>query len=304
MTTKLFLILIISTQAIFIALDFVNAYFEKKKDVKTEKKSLKPLSLFFLIGVIIVYALIQFGGLALIPKTEVLIQWFKEFIPSIQIFNFENTPPPLGWLLLGVFTFYISGFWDYVIHRFLSHSRTLFFTHEYHHLPNRLFLALPGLSVRPFVVIAVLPATLGTVFSIIAVLKILNLENVSLMPMVYVIILIQSVILAITHSEFFMSQWWMYRWFKFLAITSPQEHEMHHTVDLRGNYGNFTMLYDKLFGTYVDPAKPENQNHALGLSYDQDFLGALTAGKLKLSKKIRQKYQIDRFCNLDKESNR
>lgn len=104
-------------------------------------------------------------------------------------------------------------------------------------------------------------------------------------------------ILAITHSEFFMGQWWMYKTFRYFGITSPQEHEMHHTVDLRGNYGNFTLLWDRIFGTYVNPIKIENQNHALGLAYDQDFLGALTAGKIKLSKRIRKKFQLGRYSN-------
>ncbi len=248
---------------------------------------------------IVVYGLIQFGGLALIPKTEILIEWVKNILPSIHIFDLNNEKLPIvGWLLIGVLIFYIAGFWDYIVHRSLSHSKQFFFTHEYHHLPNRLFLALPGLSVRPFVVVAVLPATLGTILSIILMLKIVHLENISLMPLVYWVIFIQSIILAITHSEFFMGQWWMYRSFRYLAITSPQEHEIHHAVDLRGNYGNFTMLWDKIFGTYVDPIKPENQNHALGLAYDQDFLGALTAGKIKLSKKTRDRFQIGRYCNL------
>ena len=296
MTPKLFLILIISTQALFLGLDLLNVY--RLKSDKVAQEPLKFSSILFLLAVICVYGVIQFGGLALIPKTEVMIEWFGHIIPPVNILDVSRTELPLAiWILLGIFTFYVSGFWDYIIHRFLSHSRSLFFTHEYHHLPNRLFLALPGLSVRPFVFIAIFPATLGTIFSITLMLGILNLQNISLMPMIYVIILIQSTILAITHSEFFMGQWWMYKSFRYLGITSPQEHEMHHTVDLRGNFGNFTLLWDRIFGTYVNPTKLENQNHALGLAYDQDFLGALTAGKLKLSKKIRKKFQLGRYSN-------
>lgn len=114
-------------------------------------------------------------------------------------------------------------------------------------------------------------------------------------------VLIQSLILAVTHSEFFAGQWWMYRSFRYFGITSPQEHEMHHTVDLRGNYANFTIVWDKLFKTYIDPTRPENQNHALGLGYDQDFLGVLTFGKIKLPQKIRDRFQIERYCNIKKD---
>jgi sterol desaturase/sphingolipid hydroxylase (fatty acid hydroxylase superfamily) len=85
---------------------------------------------------------------------------------------------------------------------------------------------------------------------------------------------------------------------KWLALTTPQEHLLHHTVDLEGNYGNFTVLWDRMFGTYLDPTKHEHENHALGLPYDQDFVGALTAGRVKLPAAIRRRFQVERFCNL------
>jgi sterol desaturase/sphingolipid hydroxylase (fatty acid hydroxylase superfamily) len=300
MTGKIFLILIITIQLFFLTLDFISIYFDRNQN-KEKTVPLKTSSIMFLVLVALFYGVIQFGGLALIPKTEVLIEWFNRTIPSISLFNLSPDISLLGWLMLGIFTFYIAGFWDYATHRFLSHSRSFFFTHEYHHLPNKLFLALPGISVRPFVVIATLPATLATVFSLMVLLKIFNLQDIDLMPLVYILILIQSIILAVTHSAFFMGQWWMYRSFRYLGVTSPQEHEMHHAVDLRGNYANFTIVWDKLFRTYVDPTKPENQNHAMGLGYDQDFLGALTAGKIKLSQKIRNRFQIERYCNIKKD---
>jgi hypothetical protein len=85
---------------------------------------------------------------------------------------------------------------------------------------------------------------------------------------------------------------------KWLALTTPQEHLLHHTVDLQGNYGNFTVLWDRVFGTYLDPTKSEHQNHALGLPYDQDFVGTLTAGRVKLPAIVRRRFQLERFCNL------
>lgn len=297
MSQTLFLILTISTQAVFLVTDMIYARMVSA-DEKREK--LKLRSILFIGLFIIIYGIIQFGGLSLIPKTEILINWMRNVTPDWNLFNWNSNDFSLvGWLILGTFAFYMSGFWDYSVHRFMSHSKALFFTHEYHHLPNRMILALPGLSVRPFVVFAVFPATLGTLFVMIFILKLFGLENLNLMPMVYVVIFLQSIILSITHSEFFMNQWWMFKSFKYLALTSPQDHEIHHTVDLRGNYGNYTLLWDKLMNTYIDPSLEENKNHKLGLNYDQDFLGALTAGFVKLPKKIRNKYQVERYCNIE-----
>ena len=86
---------------------------------------------------------------------------------------------------------------------------------------------------------------------------------------------------------------------KWLALTTPQEHLLHHTIDVQGNYGNFTVLWDRVFRTYLDPTRSEHQNH-LGLAYDQDFVGTLTAGRVKLPTSLRRRFQVDRFCNLEK----
>lgn len=298
MPYKTFIILLLSTQFFFVGLDFFYVY--KLSKIKSTTNPLRFRSFLFLVVVVICYSVIQYGGLALIPKMEVLLRWFTNHIPTVGIFDLNRGGLPIiGWLVLGVFIYYAAGFWDYIVHRFFSHSKLFFFTHEYHHLPNRLFLALPGLIARPFSLFSNALWLFATFSSVIFVLKTLNLQNLPLLPLLYVIIFIETTILSITHSEFFTKQWWIYKVFKYLAITSPQEHEIHHTVDLAGNYGDFTSLWDKLFGTYIDPSKAENQNHALGLGYDQDFLGALTIGKIKFSKKIRDRFQIGKYCNIE-----
>ncbi len=58
-------------------------------------------------------------------------------------------------------------------------------------------------------------------------------------------------------------------------------------------------LWDHLFGTYVDPLKVGYTDIRLGLGYDQDFFGTLTAGRLKISERLRNKYRIGAFCYLD-----
>jgi sterol desaturase/sphingolipid hydroxylase (fatty acid hydroxylase superfamily) len=84
-----------------------------------------------------------------------------------------------------------------------------------------------------------------------------------------------------------------------LALTSPQEHVLHHTVDLQGNYGNFTTLWDRLFGTYLDPRRPEHQGHRFGLAYDRDFLGSITAGTLRIPTAWRRRFQLHRYTNIE-----
>ena len=295
MKLSVYLIVLIGLQIVFLAFDFIHAYIHRDKN----RERLKFRSSLFVFGIILLYGIIQFAGIALIPKIEIIVNWFKYITPDINAFNLEIYSSSILVLIsIGIITFYISGLWDYFIHRFVSHSKGLFFTHEYHHLPNRLFLALPGISTRPFVFITVLPTVIGSVASIILLLKIFGLQGFNFMSVIYGVILIQTVILAVTHSEFFMNQWWMYHTFKFFGLTSPQEHEIHHTVDLCGNYSNYAIIWDRVFGTYIDPSKKENQGHQLGLSYDRDFFGVITMGKLKLSSKIRKKYQLHKFCNI------
>lgn len=293
-----YLIILIALQFLFLALDFLHAYTHRSKN----KEKLKFRSSFFVLGIIFLYGFIQFIGVALIPKIEEIIAFFDTLIPMFNLFDLSIYSSSMPFILLaGITTFYISGFWDYTIHRFMSHNKRLFFTHEYHHLPNRLFLAMPGLSTRPFVFFAILPTIIGSALTIILLLHIFGVQALNIIPIMYGVVLIQTIILAITHSEFFMGQWWMHHTLKFIGITSPQTHEIHHTIDLEGNYSNYAIIWDRIFGTYVDPTNKKNQNHRLGLSYDRDFLGAITLGKLNFSKKIRKKYQIHKFCNINEK---
>jgi hypothetical protein len=82
-----------------------------------------------------------------------------------------------------------------------------------------------------------------------------------------------------------------------LLLIGPREHLVHHCATIHGNYGNFTSLWDRLCGTYVSPS--ETTEMPLGLAYDQDFLGAITAGRIKLSQALRSRYQVGRVCRLD-----
>ena len=115
-----------------------------------------------------------------------------------------------------------------------------------------------------------------------------------LLPVLLVIVLVQTA----SHSYFLRSQWWLHRCMRWLLLTTPQEHVLHHAVDSDCNYGTFTSCWDRLFGSYTDPTGIELESLSVGLSYDQDFLGTLTFGQWKLSPAVRKRFEVERFCHL------
>jgi len=292
---RTFLIALLAIFATFVVLDAV----ELRRGLwrgKPERPSGEAFG--FLLIMLALYGLIQLGGLSLVPSTDrlmvvvrsALAGWFGQPVA---------TEPIRGvWLvLLSVVLFYASGLWDYLLHRFFGHSRRFFFVHEYHHLPSQVNVIMPGLAMRPFVVVTSFPATVATVFSAYAILLVLGLPLWDLAPL-KILLLVQAVLLCASHSCFMRRWWWIHHGMKWLALTTPQEHLLHHTVDLQGNYGNFTVLWDRVFRTYLDPTRSEHENHALGLPYDQDFVGTLTAGRVKLPAALRRRFEVERFCNL------
>ncbi len=297
MSNQTFLVILLSIPIVFVALDGWDRYTTRRS--RYDGESPKGETLVFLLLVLLVYAALQFGGLALVPSAETLLVGVRNYF-SHWLGQSSSPEPISGWWLLVIsgMTFYLSGLWDYLIHRFFSHSRWFWFTHEYHHLPNQVFTAMPGLAVRPFVVVTSFPATTATVVSAYALLLLLGLPMWDLTPL-KILILAHTVLLVASHSSFLRRFWWLHHAMKWLALTTPQEHLLHHTIDLNGNYGNFTILWDRLFGTYLDPTLVENQGHALGLGYDQDFLGAITLGKIKMPDWMRQRFQVERYCNIE-----
>lgn len=297
MSVTTFLVCMIAVQGALAALDLLDRRLTRGR--RDGGEALRPEGLAFLALVLAVFLALQYGGLALVPgSTELLAgvrssieRWFS--IPSAR----EEAP---GWalVLVAVFAFYVAGLWDYLVHRFFSHSRSFFFTHEYHHLPNQVFVTMPGVAGRPFAVIAVFPVVFATIVTTYGTLALLGLPLWNLSSLMFVV-LAQTVVNTGNHSSFLRRFWSIHRFLRLAAITSPQEHVLHHAVDLSGNYGNFTTLWDRLFGTYLDPALEAHQGHRLGLGYDQDFLGTLTMGRIKLPKHLRRRWQVDRYCNLD-----
>lgn len=296
MSDRLFLALFLAIPVLFVVLDGVELSRARARRERTDRVGWEALAFFALV--LVVYGAIQFGTAALAPSTERIMSAVRDALGA----RLGRTLPagaiqgvPLALLTLALF--YVSGLWDYLLHRFFSHSRRFFFTHEYHHLPNDVNLLMPGLAVRPFSIVTSFPATIATVVSAYAILLLLGLPLWNLEPLKG-LLLIQAFLLTASHSCFLRNAWWLHHGMKWFALTTPQEHLLHHTVEMPGNYGNFTVLWDRIFGTYLDPTRAENRNPAIGLGYDQDFLGAITAGKLKLPSGVRRRFEVGRFCNL------
>ena len=200
--------------------------------------------------------------------------------------------------VLGVALFYLAGFYDYVLHRWFSHSRWFWYTHEYHHLPRFVSVLAPGILGKPF---AFIPGTLatmataGTLYAGLALCKMPAWDLGHLIPVLLIIL----IVLTASHSSFLRRFSIVHSLMRLPFLTSPQDHLLHHAAHLQGNFGNFTTLWDRILGTYLDPRRLSDEEVALGLPYDQDFLGTLTLGRVKLSPGARERFEISRFCNLD-----
>ena len=150
----------------------------------------------FLLIMLALYGLIQFGGLSMVPSTDRMLATVRSAVAD-WLGQPPSAEPVRGvWLVvLSVVLFYASGLWDYLLHRFFSHSRRYFFTHEYHHLPSQVNVIMPGLAMRPFVVITAFPATVATVFSAYAILLASGLPLWDLAPL-KVLLLVQAALLC------------------------------------------------------------------------------------------------------------
>ncbi|MDB4893311.1 MAG: hypothetical protein JWL61_5166 [Gemmatimonadetes bacterium] len=295
MTLSAFVGVSAAVQVVFLGLDLAD-----RRATRAERHGGEPLrrgSLLFLLGVIAVFLAIQMAGFALVPRVDALVDAVRAFVAPGAL----PTSAPDGWRFgaIAVALFYVAGFIDYAWHRWFSHHRLFWFTHESHHLPTEIFVGMPGLGVRPFAVLTVVPLVALTAAATYAVLRIAGQPMWSWTIFQFPL-LAASTLLVTSHSSFMRRGWLAHRVMRPLLLTSPQEHVLHHTVDLHGNYGNFTTLWDRLFGTYLDPRLPEHQGHRFGLAYDRDFLGTITAGTVELPATWRKRFQIDRYCNIDR----
>ncbi len=295
MTLAQFVGVTAGVQLLFLGLDLADRH--ATRDTRYEGERLRPAAFAFLALVIVVFLAIQIAGIALFPRLDALIDALRERVAPGSV----PAPAPAGMQLVvvSIVLFHLAGFVDYAWHRWFSHHRWFWFTHENHHLPSQVFVGMPGLGVRPFAVFTVVPTVAFTALLTYLALRVSGRPMWSWTVFQFPL-LATSTLLVTSHSCFLRRGWLAHRMLGPLALTTPQDHALHHTVDLHGNYGNFTTLWDRLFGTYLDPRLPQHQGHRFGLAYDQDFLGTLTAGRAKLPRSWRERFQLARYTNLDR----
>jgi sterol desaturase/sphingolipid hydroxylase (fatty acid hydroxylase superfamily) len=256
----------------------------------------------FVVAVLLVYSVIQFAGVALVPGVADVVDGVRALSGTTALPASANIPGPWLTVLVWVAAFYFLGLIDYLFHRFASHSRPLWFTHENHHLPRELYVYMPGIAARPFVVVAAFPAVVGLVATLHFALAAFGVHGFDIVSLMLFLAMAQLFISSASHSAFLRRHWIVHRMMKPFGLTTPQEHWYHHVQELEVNYGNFTTVWDRVFGTYLDPAKVDATRYRTGLDYDQDFLGTLTLGKLKLGRGIRERFQLEQFCYLEAET--
>lgn len=297
MTPAAFAGLLAGGQLLLIALDLFDSRAHRNEIYGADR--LTPRAAAFLGATILVYGTLQFAGLSLAPDGEELLAGIQSKLLGAGGGYAAQRPAAVAASAIGLLAFYVAGFWDYVVHRFVNHNRVLWFTHEYHHLPRRVTVYMPGICVRPLAVVAVLPATAATILTVCLLLRAAGLQGLDLTGVLHGVVAAQVTILGTSHSAFLRRLPTVHGLLRPLGITTPQEHWLHHARDLRGNFGNFTTLWDRVFGTYLDPLAPAHRDREAGLSYDQDFLGVLTFGRWKLSPRLRERFEVGRYCHLE-----
>jgi len=240
----------------------------------------------------LLYFAIQIALASALPAVNKL----ADFV--IRASHVSMTAPDMRFAVPVFLGAFITGtFFDYIVHRFLLHG-ILWRLHENHHLPSVVSNVMPGIAARPFVVIPNFLINAGSCATIFVIVRLIGRPEL-IAPFIRVVpalLLAFSFVASASHSIFLRRFEWVESVFRSLLLITPREHLLHHAATIKGNFGNFTALWDRAFGTYVPPAPA---GFSLGLDYDQDFLGAITAGRFKLTSGLRSRFQIGQVCRID-----
>ncbi len=243
------------------------------------------------------YSAIQLALASALPNIGKLTNFALRLTTSLT--PLQPSSPGVQWTVpVFAVAFGIGTLFDYLVHRFLLHG-PLWRLHENHHLPSVVSNVMPGIAVRPFVIVPNFLINAGSCAAIFAVVELVGRPQLisTFIDLLPALLLTFSFVACASHSNFLRRFDWVETAFRSLLLIGPREHLLHHAATIKGNYGNFTTVWDRAFGTYMAP--PQAGEVALGLDYDQDFLGAITAGRFKLPRALRSRYQVGRVCRLD-----
>jgi sterol desaturase/sphingolipid hydroxylase (fatty acid hydroxylase superfamily) len=290
---RTFIWLFVYVQAGFIALDIYEHWRLARRACAHNVIRANAAVILAVGATCIAYSAIQLALASALPNLSKLTNF------AIRLTTLQPSPLDVR-LMVPVFAvaFSIGTLFDYLVHRFLLHG-PLWRLHENHHLPSVVSNIMPGIAARPFVIVPNFLINVGSCAAIFGVVGLIGRPELiaAFIHVLPVLLLTFSFVACASHSNFLRRFDWVETLFRSLLLIGPREHLLHHAATIKGNYGNFTILWDRAFGTHVAP--PEGGEIALGLDYDQDFLGAITAGRFKLPPAFRSRYQVGRVCRLD-----
>lgn len=287
---RLFVTLLIAVQSAFFVADGWTAYVDRRRS----RRQAFRLSV-FVFAMAALYFGVQLALSSVVPDFHRLLNVLAGLLDISR--DPSATAPGAPTMIVLFVAAYVAGtLFDYLVHRFILH-RWMFVLHENHHLPTMVSNLMPGIAARPFVAIPNLLINGASVLVLLVLARMTGrpaladaFEQIAL-P----VVLVFAFIACASHSSFLRRFDAVDTIFRALAIVTPREHLVHHAAEIEGNYGNFTMIWDRLFGTYVPPP---DVTPAIGLRYDQDFLGSLTGGLIKLPPALRVYFSVDAICRI------
>ena len=295
---RTFIWLLVYVQGGFIALDLYE-HWRSARGTSAREVIRSNAAVIFAVGMACIgYSAIQLALASALPSIGKLTNFATRLTTS------QPSPPDARWMVpVFVVAFSVGTLFDYLVHRFLLHG-PLWRLHENHHLPSVVSNVMPGIAARPFVIVPNFLINAGSCATIFGVVEFVGRPQLisTFIHLVPALLLAFSFVACSSHSNFLRRFDWVETVFRSLLLIGPREHLLHHAATIKGNYGNFTTVWDRAFGTYV--TQPEAADIDLGLDYDQDFLGAITAGRFKLPPAWRSRYQIGRVCRLDENDRR
>ena len=287
---RLFLTLLVTVQSVFIVADGWTAFIERRR---SRREAVRVSVFVFTMAVL--YFVVQLGLSSVVPDFHRLV---TSLAGLLGISRDPGAIAPGPAVIVALFaTAYVAGtLFDYLVHRFILH-RWMFVLHENHHLPTTVSNLMPGIAARPFVAIPNLLINGGSALVLLVLVRVTGRPGLTgaFEHLALPLVLVFAFIASASHSSFLRRFDAVDAIFRALAIVTPREHLVHHAAELEGNYGNFTMIWDRLFGTYVQPPAVMP---AIGLRYDQDFLGSLTGGLVKLPPAVRAYFSVDAVCRI------
>lgn len=292
---RTFIWLFVYVQILFISLDLYEHW--RLTRSRTFRQTLRQYrSLIAAVtAACLVYFVIQIGLAALLPNVGRLSDYV------IRAAHLREIQPNAAWSVpVFVGAFLVGSLFDYLVHRFLLHG-ILWKLHENHHLPSVVSNVMPGIAARPFVVVPNFLINISSCAAIFGIVRLIGRPQLisTFIQVVPALLLAFAFVASASHSIFLRRFNSVETAFHMLRLITPREHLVHHSANIPGNYGNFTALWDQAFGTYVPP---QNEDFPVGLSYDQDFLGAISGGHLKLPSRMRSQYQIGQVCHLSDDA--